>query len=230
MKQIRFPFRVMVVFMVVAAGYSLAFDLTDGLMSSDSKMAPNELGKVWKESTDAEALGDYEKAFQRLRSYEVEGGDTFFASLREGWLNYLLKKYSLAEDAYNTAAKLKPSAVNPLLGLLNVEKASAAYDKIVPAAERILHVDPTNYTAQMAIGDEQTREKNYQQALGAYRRILMFYPDDLTARNGEAWALYNLGQNEAASADFKLLLSLVPDYPNAKQGLTLSTPQTAQNE
>ena len=97
---------------------------------------------------------------------------------------------------------------------------------IEKAAETVLHVDPLNYRAQMVSAYQQYTAKNYAVALASYRRVLTYYPDDMTALSGEAWSLYYLGQSDKAAIDFETLLGVNSDDSWAQKGLALCQART----
>jgi tetratricopeptide (TPR) repeat protein len=206
----------------------LLFSASGGLTYSQTAptAAPNTPATFWKASVTAETNQDYAAAIQQLTGFQQAGGDPFLLNLRAGWLYYLAQDYKNASDRYNQAARLQPSAITPLLGLLNVAQARADATEIRKAVEAVLRVDPINYTAQMAGASLQFKAQNYRESLSYYRRVLQYYPDDLTARSGEAWSFYHQGRRDLATTDFQILLSVNPDYPEARQGLDLAQGKT----
>ena len=201
--------------------------LTSGLVSAQSKPETNSAGSAqfWQASLTAETNKDYDSALTQVTAYQSAGGNAFLASLRAAWLSYLKKDYENAAKYYNEAERLQPSSINPLLGLMNVSEARGNTDEIQKAAENVLHLDPLNYRAQMVSAYQQYTAKNYGAALAAYRRVLTYYPDDMTALSGEAWSLYYLGQGEKAAADFQTLLGINASDTWSQKGLALCQEQ-----
>jgi tetratricopeptide (TPR) repeat protein len=201
--------------------------LTSGLVCAQTTPETNFTGpaQFWQASRTSETNKDYDSALSQITAYQTAGGNAFLANLRAAWLYYLKQDYKNAAARYNEAERLQPSSINPLLGLMNVSEAQGTAAEIQKAAENVLHLDPLNYRAQMAAAYQQYTVKNYAAALASYRRVLTYYPDDMTALSGEAWSLYYLGQGEKAAVDFQILLSVNPEYPYAKQGLALCQEQ-----
>jgi len=197
--------------------------LTSGLVQAQSALdtTTGASAPFWQASLTAETNKDYDSALGQIASYQAAGGDAFLANLRLAWLSYLKGDYKSATEHYTEAERLRPSSINPLLGLMNVSVAQGDAAAIEKAAENVLHVDPLNYEAQMVAAARQYASKNYAMALASYRRVLTYYPDDLTALSGEAWSLYYLGQPKAATADFELLLGINSSDTWAKKGLSL---------
>ena len=197
--------------------------LTSGLVSGQTATAPTASvsSQYWQSSLTAETNKDYEAALKQIACYQTSGGDAFLANLRTAWLSYLKKDYKDAALHYQEAERLRPSAINPLLGLMYVDVATGDNAATEKAAENVLHVDPLNYQAQMLLAARQYSAKNYAMALASYRRVLTYYPDDLTALSGEAWSLYYFGKIKEATADFQLLLSINSSDTWAQKGLQL---------
>jgi len=200
----------------------LVLALSSGLIhSQNSPDTAAGSSTFWQASVTAETNKDYDTAMSQLTAYQQAGGDPFLTSLRAGWLYCLKQDYPNAVKSYTEAERLQPSAINPLLGLLNIAQAQGDPSAIQKAVEDVLRADPLNYRAQMAGAALQFTAKNYSQALAGYRRVLTYYPDDLAAMSGEGWCLYDLGQRLKAAADFQILVGVNADYPYAKQGLAL---------
>jgi tetratricopeptide (TPR) repeat protein len=193
-----------------------------GLVSAQSAdQASNHTSQYWQASLIAETSKDYDLALTDVTEYQNAGGNAFLASLRTAWLYYLKQDYANAVKFYNAAEKLEPTSINPLLGLMNVSEAQADSATIEKSAEDVLHLDPLNYRAQMAIAYRHYLAKEYAMALASYRRVLTYYPDDMTALSGEAWSLFYLGQGDKAEADFKTLLGVNANDMWAQKGLAL---------
>jgi tetratricopeptide (TPR) repeat protein len=201
--------------------------LTSGLVSAQTTPGTGSAGpaQFWQASLTSETNKDYDAALSQVTSYQTSGGNAFLANLRAAWLYYLKQDYANAGRRYNEAERLQPTSINPLLGLIDVSEAQGNADEIQKAAENVLHLDPLNYRAQMVSAYQHYTAKNYALALAAYRRVLAYYPDDMTALSGEAWSLYHLGQGDKATTDFQTLLSINSNDSWAQKGLALCQAQ-----
>jgi len=197
----------------------------DSALTQNSPAPENtaELSSLWKASLEAETDKNYDEAIKEVSSFYQQGGDRFMAYLRSGWLYYLEKNYDKAAEQYGYASRMQPTAINPLLGLLNTAQAKNDPTGVRAAAGSLLHVDPLNYRAQMALAYVDFQAQNYQQALSGYKRVLFVYPDDLDATSGAAWSAYYMGLRDDAAALFRKLLSIEAEYPLAAKGLDLSS-------
>jgi len=193
-----------------------------GLVSAQSAaQSSNPSSQYWQASLTAETSKDYDSALTDVSEYQNAGGNEFLANLRTAWLYYLKQDYGNAVRYYNAAEKIEPTSINPLLGLINVSEAQGDNAAVEKSAEDVLHLDPLNYRAQMAVAYRHYLAKDYAMALASYRRVLTNYPDDMIALSGEAWSLLYLGQQDKAEADFKTLLGINADDTWAQKGLAL---------
>jgi len=183
--------------------------------------APNP-AQSWSASLEAETNQKYDEALTSVRAFQQAGGDAFLATERLAWLSYLNKDYAKAEQFYGEASRAIPTAINPLLGLLNVSQAQNDAKKIERAAQSILHNEPSNYRAQMALAQLHLNGREYQRAASEYRRVMLYYPDDLDATSGLAWSLFYLGNKHDALVLFQRILSVSPDYTYAQRGFELA--------
>jgi len=189
--------------------------LTSGLVSAQTKSESSSGGpsQFWQASLTSETNKDYDSALSQITSYQTSGGNAFLANLRAAWLYYLKQDYQNAASHYIEAERLQPSSINPLLGLMNVSEAQGNAADIQKAAENVLHLDPLNYRAQMVSAYQQYTAKNYAMALAAYRRVLTYYPDDMTALSGEAW-----GRGTKPRPIFKRFSASTPTTRGLKRG------------
>ena len=201
----------------------VAFAATPTFRAGQTGGGTGNPAKEWADSLTAESDKKYDVALVAVTAYQKEGGDTFLATERTGWLRYLNGDYVQAESAYIAASRLQSSAINPLLGMLNIAQAQKDAKKTESAAQAVLHIEPSNYRALMALAGTHLYGRDYPKAASEYRRVLTFYPDDTDAMSGLAWSTY-YGGNKRDSVDiFKKILSVSPSYPYAQRGYDLAT-------
>jgi tetratricopeptide (TPR) repeat protein len=178
-------------------------------------------GESWAASLAAEQSGDYREALYHTGAWRQAGGDTYVALLRTAWLHHLQQDHAKAAGFYAQASSQRPSALTPLLGLLNTAQAMNDGAKIQAAAERILRVEPTNYRALMAAASAQFAAADYRRARSTYTRVLSVYPEDNDALSGVAWSAFYLGDKSSAQRGFQQIATISPDYPFVQDGLAL---------
>ncbi len=180
--------------------------------------------QMWAASVEAENNKKYDEALADVRAFQQAGGDAFLASERLGWLSYLNGDYAKAEQYYGDISRAIPTAMN-LLGLLNIAEAQKDSKKIERAAGSLLHNEPSNYRAQMTLAALHLSGREYQRAASEYRRVLMYYPDDLDATSGLAWSVFYLGAKHDALALFRRVAAIRPDYTYVQRGIELASAQ-----
>lgn len=208
------PFFLIPVIAVAMQGQSFADDQSILAVGS---------GRHWSDSLTKEKDKNYDEALEETLAFLREGGDALLGNERTGWLKYLKGDQNGAEQAYSNANKMMPSAITPLLGLLNVAKAQKDPKKIERAAQAVLRLTPSNYNAQMAIAAMYFEAKDYNRAASQYQRVLTLYPDDVDVMSGEAWSYYYLGYKREANELFRTIVNVIPDYLYAQRGIELTT-------
>lgn len=189
--------------------------------------AAADLSIIWTYSFKAETEKNYDEALRQTAAFLNGGGDRYTATLRAAWLHYLKADYLTAASNYASAARLQTSAITPLIGLLNTTIATGDQAKISQAAESIIKLEPSNYRAQMALASVSYSALDYRRANTIYRRVLLFYPEDMEAISGAAWSALNIAQKKEALDGFRKLLSVNHEYPRAQQGYEMAASLTA---
>lgn len=117
-----------------------------------------------------------------------------------------------AESEFKTALKLQPDseeAVTALAFLYTSEGDSAR------AAEVLSKVPDSSRSAKLysVLGYTYEQEKDYKQAIEAYRKAIALDRDNLDAIRGLAQNLMNDGQTEAALEQYKIIADANPEDP-----------------
>jgi tetratricopeptide (TPR) repeat protein len=69
------------------------------------------------------------------------------------------------------------------------------------------------------LGHRYYRNKNFQEALNEYEKAVRAEPQNVEARYWRGRALLNTGQFDPATEDFKTVIKLKPDFPEAYDNL-----------
>ncbi len=105
-----------------------------------------------------EAAGDYQGAINDLVGLN---GFDYHKSLRLGWLYYLSKNFDISIYYYQQAVKLRPKAVEALLGLCNPLEALSKIDQLEATYKKILAIDPMNSKINYALGNIYYYQKKF---------------------------------------------------------------------
>ncbi len=85
--------------------------------------------------------------------------------------------YTLAEEAYNNALKIKPQSDTAMTGLAWVNGGRHEFEKSIDWARKALAIDPKNNLAYGLIGDAQVEMGSYDDAFTSYQKMLDLKPD-----------------------------------------------------
>ncbi|HRT31718.1 MAG TPA: tetratricopeptide repeat protein, partial [Anaerolineae bacterium] len=73
-------------------------------------------------------------------------------------------------------------------------------------------------------------ENKWPDAVEAYRKALLEFPEDSAALTGYAWALFNAGDLQAATEVYERLITLLPKDPGSRERLGEILAQQGQRE
>ncbi len=85
--------------------------------------------------------------------------------------------YTLAEEAYNKALKIKPHSDTAMTGLAWVNGGRHEFEKSIDWAQKAIALDPKNNLAYGIVGDAQVEMGNYDDAFTSYQKMLDIRPD-----------------------------------------------------
>ena len=153
--------------------------------------------------------------------------NTYFLRLRLAYLSSLVGDYAGAADAYRTAAKLAPAAIEPLLGQQLALVTLGRWEDAETVAKQILAIDPTSYLARSRLAWTRYKRKDFRGAAELYAALLALYPGDIDMRLGLGWSMLGLGRRDDATAAFHEVLTMVPKQSGATEGVAAAAKLTA---
>jgi tetratricopeptide (TPR) repeat protein len=145
--------------------------------------------------------------YEQITKIEPENVDDHLLLGRLYRLNNDLQK---AENEFKTAVKLEPDseeAVTTLAYLYNEEGDTAR------AGEVLSSIPDASRSAKLysALGYTYEQQKQYKNAIGAYRKAIELDRDNLDAIRGLAQNLVNDGQTDAALEQYKIIADANPE-------------------
>ena len=177
--------------------------------------------EAFNSSINYEKENNYKQAIDALTSsYEVNKDDYLF-NLRLGWLYYINKNYSGSVKYYGIAKNLKPSAIEPLLGLTLPLAAQEKWNEVKSQYEIILQKDKNNYTANLRLGQIYLNNKDYQNAKKYLETAYNFFPGEYDPNLSLGWTYYYLGDKVKSKNLLTNALMLNPGDELAAEGLEL---------
>ena len=183
------------------------------------RLAAAGLTEALNASYAAEAKKDIPAALRAVKEIENQEAGNYIIQLRLGWLYYLSGLYNESVDYYKKAAQLSPQAVEPLMGMTYPLGAAGKNDDLLRAYQRVLGIDPHNYTALSRLAWLTYLKKDYAKAADAYRKLVDLYPTDVEMLLGLGYSLKMSGKTSDAQAYFNKALLLSPKNPRALEGL-----------
>lgn len=184
-------------------------------VSASAQVNPS---KVFENSYTMEASGDYRGAINELASLN---GYDYHKALRLGWLYYLSKNYETSVRYYQQAVKLRPKAVEALLGLCYPLEATKKTDQLEITYKKILALDPANSKVNYALGNIYYYRKNFAVAEKYFNKVVEMYPFDYYSNLMGGWTKYFLGKKNEAKILFNTVLIISPNDKSALEGLAL---------
>jgi tetratricopeptide (TPR) repeat protein len=192
-------------------------------------LARRGVAEHYKESYKLEGAKRYGPALRALEGIDAGERATYFYQLRLAWLRHLKGEHAAATLAYQTAAAMKPHAVEPLLGLLLPQMATRRWKDALGTARRALRLAPGTYLASTRLAWILFNLGRYTESAKAYRQVLERYPADLEVQRGLGWALLRQGKTLEACHVFAVLLRRSPSTPPLPEACASPSPKTAHN-
>lgn len=178
-----------------------------------------EIQKAFSESYTQENDGKYSEAVVTLK--KVYKADSYPINLRLGWLSYLAGDYTTSITYYSKSIKLKPLAIEAKFGLTYPAAAVGNWDQVIEQYKAVLKLDPSNYTANLKLGQIYHSRKEYKTAEKYLDIVLNAFPFTYDPLLYSAWNKYFLGKTREAKVLFEMVLMLSPEDSSAIDGLKL---------
>ena len=210
MKPRRLIIPLVVLILIVAAGLVLH--------AQDSKT--NAAITHFNASLTHEAKDEYVDALKEMEAIPADAKNDYAVLLRLGWVEYLNRKYDLSEKYYRQAVMASYTSIEALLGLTLPLAAKQDWAEVETCYQKVLSIDPENYTAQLRLGQIYLNRGDYSGAAGHLASVLEHYPANYEAVLSSAWNDYGLGRKDEARKLFERALMLSPGDTSAQRGLS----------
>ena len=191
------------------------------MMATAAVWADPSVSELWQESLAAETNGNYAAALDIHEQILPKVGITYLASLRAGWLNYMIGRYPDALRFYEKASQQSSGTITPLYGAMNCHDALGDSARVIRVAKAILVINELDYTANRKLAETYYAEREFALAAAYYRKLNRLYPEDLAVASGLAWSCLEEGNARQAAPLFEDILMLSPDYPYAERGMQI---------
>jgi tetratricopeptide (TPR) repeat protein len=176
---------------------------------------------AFTKSYELETKMDYAGAIALLTA--VYDKQYYDINLRLGWLNYLAKQYTESVKYYQIAIDLKPTSIEPRLGIVNPAFLLGNSELINSNYKKVLEINPLNTSANYQMGLISYNKKDYESAYKYFEKIVKLYPFDHDSLLMLAWTNYQIKKNAEAKALFNKVLMNSPSDKSAQEGLSLAS-------
>jgi tetratricopeptide (TPR) repeat protein len=177
------------------------------------------LEKIFSESYQLEAGGDYTGAVQKLQTVYSE--TSYELNLRLGWLSYMSGNFNQSSAYYEKAVSLKPFSLEARFGYVYPLSATGNWTMVKQQYMKMLEIDPMNSIVNYRLGLILYNSEDYPSALKYFEKVVNAYPFDYDGTIMYAWTNFKLGKLREAKILFSKALLISPGDTSANEGLRL---------
>jgi len=177
------------------------------------------LEKIFSESYQLEAGGDYTGAVQKLQTVYSE--TSYELNLRLGWLSYMSGNFNQSSAYYEKAVSLKPFSLEARFGYVYPLSATGNWTMVKQQYMKMLEIDPMNSIVNYRLGLILYNSEDYPSALKYFEKVVNAYPFDYDGTIMYAWTNFKLGKLREAKILFSKALLISPGDSSANEGLRL---------
>lgn len=174
--------------------------------------------KAFHNSYTNEAKKAYSAAINDMMPYYAD--NNYEVNLRLGWLNFLNKNYTSAQNYYLKAINLKPGALEARFGYVKPLSMLESWDKVLDQYNAILKTDPQNTQANYWTGIICYNRKQYDAAIKYFTKVVALYPFDYDGNQMLGWSYLQSGKKAEARGYFEKGLMIKPDDASCSDGLS----------
>lgn len=166
--------------------------------------------------------GNYQKAIDVLLNIYKNNENDYLINLRLGYLYYLQKRYDKSIEYYKKAIQLtNEKSIEPFLGLTLPLASQEKWSEVEKAYQKILSIDPNNYTANLRLGQIYFNRKDYSKVENYLKKVYNFYPSDYEANLYLGWTYFYLNKKSDAKFHFVNTLMVSENDKSALEGMKL---------
>ncbi len=172
---------------------------------------------AFKKSIEQEKKYDYSSAIQTM--YDETDTNTYEVIIRLGWLYYKGDYKKRSEYYYQKAINVMPNAIEPRYGYCFPAYLLENYNSVIAQDKKILEIDPNNKTINSNLAHIYYYNKDYNNALIYFQKVIDLYPWDYENNLMMGWAYLKLNKNQEAQQAFNTVLLYSPKDVSANDGL-----------
>lgn len=195
--------------------YDASVALLNMVLQKDKKNATALFmrGMVFKENTDtARAIRDFQSA--------IEADPDYYNAYMQLGMMFQLRNDPASEGYFTQAIRIKPESEEALYGRALWYQDHGKLDKAIQDYTAILQSNPRNKDAHFGLGYiHHIHLQVYAEAIRHYSGAIQADPRYAEAYYNRGLCYEAVGNLDPAESDFKMALTIRPDYPPAKEGL-----------
>lgn len=192
------------------------------LLPALTATAAPTVAERYRDSYAHEAKGELAEALAEIDALPKAQRQTYVYALRRGWLLYLLGRHWDSIESYRAAAKLRPKAIEPQLGMMLPEAALLLWLDVLETGKAVRRRAPHDYLATSRMAWAAYSLGRFAEAEALYAELVELYPSDVEMRAGVGWSQLKQGRRLTALATFEAVLLIAPDHASANLGLVLA--------
>ncbi len=197
----------------------VAFLFIAQLSPSTARADSSSVSKRFRSSFAKERVKSYKDALADMQAVLRVDRENYVATLRIGWLSYLLGRHKQSVSYYGKADAIAPASIEAKLGSMLPIMAMGSWNEAKRVATSVLKVAPGNYLASSRLAWIYFSQRQYSKALATYKSVLLLYPSDVVMQLGLAWTYVQLGKKKDAYKKFRQIRTTYPDNKGALEGL-----------
>lgn len=184
--------------------------------------ANDERISAFNKSINLALKQNYFQATTELLNIYKNHSNDYLINLRLGYLYYLQNKYDESIKYYKKAIELaSKNSLEPFLGLTLPYAGKENWNEVEKIYQKILSIDPKNYTANLRLGQIYFNRKDYGKAEKYLIKVYNYYPSDYEANLYLGWTYFYLNKKSDAKKHFVYTLMVSENDKSALEGLRL---------
>ncbi|MGB7068977.1 MAG: tetratricopeptide repeat protein [Pyrinomonadaceae bacterium] len=157
----------------------------------------------------------WDKAAEHLTRLVANDPNDFIAWTLLGSVHYGALDFPAAENAYKTAIGLKPELSYTMLNLGKLHLAQKRFDDAIAILIKATTIDPASAEGFRTLGGAYLNARKWEEAIPAFNEAIRLEPVKMASCHVYlAWLYDGTGDKARAVAEYKTLLTKVPDHPD----------------
>lgn len=159
--------------------------------------------------------GKYREVLNETRPEQFDGDARAEIHVVRGEAQLGLRDLNGAHDEFQQALKAKPGFVRARVGIAQVLTSRGSFVDAEKEIDGVLAVDPNSAEAYLMKGELRRVVRDFQGSVDSFSKSLQIRPNNLVALVGRAASNVDLGNDDDAEKDLKVVFERAPKHPLA---------------